>query len=72
MLLSIGVVNFYNNKKRFGAIATVEGTLAVFHGKDLEGVKLSQGDTVSFLLREGQVEGTLTAYNIKLIHKQEK
>lgn len=68
----MGTVNFYNKKKKFGAILTTKNELVVFHGKDLNNLKLGQGDSVAFILKEGQVEGSLTAHNIKLIDKQEK
>lgn len=64
---SLGNVNFYNNKKGMGMIIGKDDKLYFFHRSETEYESFQEGDQVSFLVKEGQVKGKLTAYNVKLV-----
>ena len=60
-----GVVKFFNEAKGFGFI-TVDGENDVFvHANDLNGLKLKEGDSVSFNVAEGK-KGT-NAVNVEKV-----
>lgn len=62
-----GDVNFYNKKKGLGVIVGNDGRLFFFHKLEAQDRDFQEGDQVTFLVKEGQVRGKLTAYNVKIV-----
>jgi len=63
--MSIGTVKFFNESKGFGFITPEDGGKDVFvHANGLNGLRIDEGDRVSFDVEEGQ-KG-LNAVNVKM------
>ena len=63
--MSNGTVKFFNESKGFGFITPEDGGKDVFvHANGLNGLRIDEGDKVSFDVEEGQ-KG-LNAVNVKM------
>jgi len=63
--MSIGTVKFFNESKGFGFITPEDGGKDVFvHANGLNGLRIDEGDKVSFDVEEGQ-KG-LNAVNVEM------
>jgi len=63
--MSNGTVKFFNESKGFGFITPEDGGKDVFvHANGLNGLRIDEGDRVSFDVEEGQ-KG-LNAVNVKM------
>ena len=61
-----GIVKFFNSEKGYGFITTEGSKEDVFvHANDLDGLKITQGDHVTFEVADGK-KGTI-AVNVELI-----
>lgn len=60
-----GTVKFFNDAKGFGFITNEDGKDIFVHANDLKGLKITEGDKVSFDTADGK-KGPM-AVNIELI-----